>query len=676
VTTRRVLPWLSLAALLGTVAWTSGPAGIAYLPFWLAAALPGVPLGLRVFGRHAMAWVCGLAIGYTMTCLVIWAVIAAGAASGSAFVLAWMAASATVVMLARRLPSPLVPLRPWTSQDTAALAGVLLLVPALMGAPYRNLGASDTDGRRYYRAYFTADFVWHMALTAELGRFEMPPRNPYMAHRPLNYYWTYFLVPAAVSSTAPAPVADIAANLKVNALCTGALLLSAIFLFAWSAGVRASAVALAVLLVVLAASAEGAMAIRDLHARGRPLESLRDMNVDAVTAWKYNGLRIDGVHRTMYYTPQHGLSCALGLLALATGAAGVTATLPAIVAAGLLLGAAGTMNPFLGAAFGLIYGLAILVNALLRRSAMRTVVLHAVTAIPLALAILWGLGNSMGEGAGQALTIGWVGHARHAPVVTLLLSLGPVLLPGVIGFLPDRRLPPQPARIALVGLIVGLFLLYFVVLSEPSWVGFRAGQILLAMLTLPLSRLLDRLLASGHRLAAAGIVGGVLIAGSPTTVVDVFNASDISNLKPGPGFPWTLTISSAQQQALAWVKRHTPATAIVQMEPLARGRGHWSFIPTFAERRMTAGLPISLLPVPMYESRSRLVQEIFTAPTAEDAHQRARSLLIDYLWVDQFEREAYPDGVARLDSAPTRFKPVFRNSEVTVYQVLADPHAP
>jgi len=65
-------------------------------------------------------------------------------------------------------------------------------------------------------------------------------------------------------------------------------------------------------LVVLASSAEGFAAIVDLLSRGRPLSALREVNIDAITAWWYNGLRIDGVHRTMFYNPQHSLSGLLG----------------------------------------------------------------------------------------------------------------------------------------------------------------------------------------------------------------------------------------------------------------------------------------------------------------------------------------------------------------------------
>ena len=475
--TRAVVGGLALVCL-ALVGWTAGVSGLAYLPFWIAAAAPGLTLGLSVFGRHAAGWVAGAAAGYATTSLVMWAVIGAGLASPFAFAAAWLVECAVLHAASRMIRAPAVALRPWTPQDTLALSAVVLLVPALMGAPYQEPGAPPTPrAGRYYRAYFTADFVWHMALTSELGRFEMPPRNPYMAHRGLNYYWTYFLVPAAVTSEGPAWVQNVEAALKVNAECTALLLLASIFLFAWTAGGSGPATALGVILVVLAASAEGFAAAWDLWSRGRPLAALRDINVDAITAWWYNGLRIDGVHRTMFYTPQHGLSCSLGLLGLlASASLGVRAPTGAIVASGVLLGLATTLNPFLGAVFSVIYGLAVLADGAFTRAPLRAIVSHWPAAIPPALAVTWGVANAMGEGAGQALTVGWAGFARNAPLLTLLLGLGPVLLPALAGFIPDRRLPSQPARVALLGLAIALFLFYFVVLSERSWVGFRAGQ--------------------------------------------------------------------------------------------------------------------------------------------------------------------------------------------------------
>ena len=77
--------------------------------------------------------------------------------------------------LSRRERPALVELPPWTAHDARILVFLLLLVPAIFVFPYKNLGAQDAHGNRFYRAYFTADFIWHTALTAELMKYDMPP---------------------------------------------------------------------------------------------------------------------------------------------------------------------------------------------------------------------------------------------------------------------------------------------------------------------------------------------------------------------------------------------------------------------------------------------------------------------------------------------------------------------
>ena len=668
--TSRLWPWIAATALALMVPLVAGVAGAAYVVFWAAASLPGVPLGRAVFGRSPVGWIVGLAAGYAITCLSIWALLRAGVMSPAASGVAWLAQGTLLWLASRSIRAPIVTMPAWTSRDSGALAVTLLLVPVLMAAPYRNLGRADESGTRYYRAYFTADFVWHAALSNELGRFEMPPRNPYLASETLHYYWTYFLVPATVAAEGPGLVRDVEPVLKVNAIATATLLMAAFFLLAWSSGAGAWPAALAVWVVAIAASAEGLIAIWDILARGRPLDLLRDTNVDAMTAWIYNGLRIDGVHRTMLYTPQHGLSCALGLLALVSATAGgVRARLSMVTTTGILLGLSATVNPFLGGAFSLIYGLAMVAETARTRTHVSALVRHAVAAVPPALALLWGTWNAMGEGASEAITIGWTGHARNAPAVTLLMSLGPALLPALGGLWPWKRLPGLPLVVAACGLVVGLSLLYFVVLSEASWVGFRAGQILIAVLTIPLARLFGRLLDGGYRMGLAALAAVVFLVGAPTVIADTRNAADIANLRQGPGFPWTLTVTPGQLEALHWVRRQTPRRAVVQMDVVARGRAHWSFIPTFAGRRMATGLPISLLPRPIYRERAAEVRSVFAMTDPNRAHAAARRLGIHYLWVDALDRELYREGTTTLAAAGEYFERVFDNGEVQVYRV-------
>jgi hypothetical protein len=281
-------------------------------------------------------------------------------------------------------------------------------------------------------------------------------------------------------------------------------------------------------------------------------------------------------------------------------------------------------------------------------------------------AVGWAAASRVVDGAGSALDVGFSGFSRNSPILTLMLSLGPVLLPSLVGVLRRKfDVARRAAAVGAAGIVVGLGLLYFVRVSEASWVGFRAGQILLVTIPVLLAGTLDGL----SRRARSALVVLVLLLGLPTTVIDTWNAQDIWNRRPGPGFRWTLWTTPDQQEAFAWIRRSTPPEAIVQMEPMVRGREHWTLIPSFAGRRMTAGLPISLLPIPEYGERSAIVQQLFATAHVREASAIARRLRIDYLYVDQDDVAAYPAGTAKFEASPETFLEVFRNDTVRVYQV-------
>jgi hypothetical protein len=653
--------------------WLAGGiTALTYAIVFFAACAPGVPVGVALFGsRHPAAWIGGGLLGYGLTQLALWGVIAASFASVPAFLGAWVALFVTMQAISRLAGNrPLIEAEPWSAADLRALLLVALLVPVLMGITYRNLGRQEADGNRYYRAYFTADFLWHSALAYELGKFSLPPRNPYLAPRAMNYYWTYFLLPATTARLVPEATLSaqsVQRYLKANAMLGGLLMIGILFVLVRSATASTPA-ACAVVLAVVAASAEGTYAVIDLIRRGRPLDGLRNLNVDAVTGWPpFNGLRIDNIPRSLWYTPQHTTSLALGLLALTIGVVrGSAMPVGAIAGAGLALALSTTMNPLLGATCSLIYGVCMLVDGVRRPRFLMTTSRHALAAGFVALAIAWGAASRVTEGAGSALDVGFVGFSRNSPIVTLFLSLGPVLLPALPGLFGAGS---DTARRGIVtgcaGLAVGLFLLYFVRISEASWVGFRAGQILLVSIPILLARTLERL-AWKPRLVVAILI---LLVGGPTTAIDSFNAQDIWNRRPGPGFRWTLWTTPAQEEAFAWIRTHTADQDIVQMEPILRGREHWTLIPSFAGRRMAAGLPISLLPIPEYQERSRQVQAVFATTNVTEASSIARRLRLDYLYVDRDDLAAYPEGTRKFDEHAEAFERVYENSEVRIYRI-------
>jgi len=659
-------------ALVAAIWISGGFAALAYALVFAAAVVPGIPIGIVLFGRtHPAAWVGGALIGYGLTQLVIWLVIATGHAGLATFVAAWILLCVSVTLLVRSaVDLPAIRCRPWTGSDLRSLMFVALLVPVLMGVTYRNLGRSDTDGTRYYRAYFTADFLWHSALASELGHFSLPPRNPYLAPRPMNYYWTYFLLPSSAAQLGPASLPKtltVEACLKVNAILVGLLMLSMLFIFVRSATATVWPAMVAVVLTVIAASAEGTYAIADLLSRGRSLAGLRDINVDAVTAWTFNGLRVDNIPRSLWYTPQHTTAIALGLVALTISlVSGAAASPVAIAGAGISLALATMMNPLLGAACSLIYGLCVLADASLRPRWFTLIARHWTAAAFVSGAFLWGTLSKVTDGATSALDVGFAGYSTNSPLVTLGLSLGPVFGPALAGLHRGRTdLERRALAISVTGVALGLFLLYFVRISEASWVGFRAGQILQVSIPLLLARAFERL----PGVAGIALAAGILIVGLPTTLVDTYNAQDIANRREGPGFRWTLWVTRSQQDAFEWIRTNTRPTELVQMEPIVRGREHWTLIPSFAGRRMAAGQPISLLPSPEYRARSEQVQELFATVNVPAALSIARRLRIAYLYVDRTDLAAYPEGVRKFAENPDAFEQVFVNSEARVYRV-------
>lgn len=674
---------VALGALMASVLVIAhGAAGCVYLLLYAAAVSAGLPIGFTLFGRrHPAGWIAGSLIGYGLMAFALWAPIAAHGPAGLTFIAAWLVLSAMTWGLSPRRGAPRVALPPWTPAASRALAAVTVITLAVATFPLSNVGRRDAQGNRYYRAYFTADFVWHTALTAEIAKYAMPPHNPYLAYTAsergpataqtrLHYYWTYYLFPAVVSQSGPPPLRDVELCLKLNALVTGVLLMFAVFLSAWAAVGRAGPVAIATVLALVASSAEGLYETWELWSRGVPLSGLRNWNIDAVTAWPpLGGHRIDGLQRCLWYVPQHSMAYALGLIAIAVAAsAGSAASTGAIFITGIALACSVAFNPLVGGIFALAYGIAMVIDAIGRREYVDALRRHSLAVLPVAAAMAWCVMNQMVEGAGGFLQFGLLGASRQHPVETLLLSLGPILLAGAAGLLPARGVALKPVIPSAILAAIALLLMYFVRLSvDQAWVAFRAGQMTIVALAALAARYAAGGTTGARRWITSAVIAVSLMVGAPTTVIDEYNAQDITNLSMGPGFPWTIVVTPQQQAAYQWLRRNTPATAIVQMDARSRERSTWSNIPSFAERRMAAGLPISLLNIPEYAERSDLARRMYATSNAGEAADLARSLRLDYVYVDEVERHAYPQGIS-FDRSP-HFERAFDADPVVIYRV-------
>ena len=259
-----------------------------------------------------------------------------------------------------------------------------------------------------------------MALTAELTKYAMPPVNPYLGDRTIQYYWTYFLVPAVISEEGVGGLREIENSLKVNALCSGVLFIAALVIATWAVSLSAAGTAFAVVLAVVAASAEGLYAWWDLVSKGQPLAGLTDLNIDAMSAGHSAGFGSTAWCRSMWYNPQHSMSAALGLLAMPiVGAAGVERAHRRDC----------PCRPGTRVVDNVQSAHRRAVFAHLRRGGHRRRDSHAPAQTGAAsrncrrdssgIAVGWCVGNDMVEGAAAVVLYGFGGYARNRPIATL-----------------------------------------------------------------------------------------------------------------------------------------------------------------------------------------------------------------------------------------------------------------
>ena len=110
----------------------------------------------------------------------------------------------------------------------------------------------------------------------------------------------------------------------------------------------------------------------------------------------------------------------------------------------------------------------------------------------------------------------------------------------------------------------------------------------------------------------------------PTFAIDFYNTQDITNQSPDDNYSWTLVLTHDEVAAFAWIRGSTPPEAVVQIEPHAREGRRWADVPAFAERRMSAGLPISMVPLAKYEEASHKVLALYQEQRSGRRLQLAR----------------------------------------------------
>ena len=554
--------------------------------------------------------------------------------------------------------------------DALALLLLLLLVPLVVGLPFSHVGEISADGQDY-RAYFTADYVWRRAVVIELAKGDVLPINPYFKGDPLHYYWMPHVLSAVQYRFANA-WARLDELLLIRSVAIDAVLIAFLYGMVRTFGVRSWAAAGGVAFVMLASSFEGLYALYDFSRNNAPLVAVKNLNIDAVSRWYFQGIPIDGLQRLLFYQPHHVVGYGIGLIgliAIARRIRPVDATAFAI--AGLCLGLSIAISSFAG--LMLTTGAALFEGvAVLRLLDWRRAFVHAgAAAVPLALATGVVLALRYVDNSGSVVELAVNRTALHDFWWVTLLSFGPVM---VLCAAAVPFLWRQPRGLGIFAALAGSCVIFYFFINvrdhQDVYVGWRVGHFLFMAATVVIGVLFERLHKWPREYGSFAWIGVVvvLMAGLPTTAIDIYNTQDITNFSQAPAGRWTLRLTPDDLQVFDWLKHNTEPSAIVQIDPAPRDPEHWAYLPAFGERRMAAGLPISMVPLAKYQQASAEIRMLYDEEPLF-AYERAVRAGINYVIVGPPERAGHAGVEQRFDSIPELMPQVFRNNTISIYQV-------
>jgi hypothetical protein len=650
-----------------------------FLALLTAFTAPGWPLA-RWFAGDESDWLTrgtlALLLGYLAGASVYAALRLAGISSPAvvlavclllALLLQWLLWGPRdgVVTLARLGPA-----------DSIGLGVLWLMVAATVGPVFARVGLPTPQGLAY-RAYFIADLFAHMTVVAELIKGASPPLNPFYPHEAFPYYWTSFTLPALFAKLRPDLVVD--RGILLNDLFAAALFVSTGYVTVRSLGASALATTVSWIVVVAASSFEGAFYIWRQVAKGRPaLDGFRYVNIDGLTRWIWDLPPVDGLHRIMWYTPQHELAIAFAMLVLLTSVlARRPHSLARGIADGLLLGAMVAFSSFNGVLLVASYALAeVGILALDRgRDLGRWILSRGVAAVIVVAFLGLTLALGMVQHTPNALILGWNAHFLRGPFTFIVLSFGPALLFAPLGLARLTRASPR-LLITLASLtLVCLVLFLFVDLRghENTYVTFRTGQLIFVVLAILLAFAIDAW-RQFPRPVAIALFAALAISSAaavPTVAMDWSNARDIENTTMDPGgFPWTLYVSPDDQAAARWIREALPIDALIQTDPWARARNEWAFVTVFAQRRMPTGSGIFELNPTRFQQNVNRIKIVFRSRDVDEAYGYCERMNIEYIYVGAIERSTHGPGALKFAAHPEKFQLVYRSGSVEIFKVI------
>lgn len=532
--------------------------------------------------------------------------------------------------------------------------GLVLLItlsPTIL--PLARIGYQFPEGNAY-RAYFNVDYLKHLAVTNHLAHSSIPPDNPYLLNdEPFHYYWLFYLFPASVKAL----VGPMLETVDIVRLVTHWInVIFVILLLGILQNLTPSfrSAGCVVVCGLTAYSYEGVYVIGKVIAQHKPfMMGIAEYNVDAATRWFIGHPQVDGLYRTLIYTPQHLFAlCLMSLVILAMIHSYRARNFNSLTILGysLLTASIFGFSSFIGTVANLWWWLMLAWHGLRRRTIRKLLA----AALPFLLVNFgfWRLGILFSRPG--SLVFAPQTEAMLAAPLFLLLNFGPLILLAPWGVWVSYH-TQRTACLSLVVLSLICFGLMFgfQIQGFPSDMGLKLGLIVtLTLMLLSVNTVTKR--------STALFIAPLILTALPTVLIDAFNSSDITNAR------FTTLVEAEDLLACAWIERHLPAAAVIQSEPFTRGAAY-SLIPTFAGRRTALGdamhAKIFLGDEQVFTARSAAVDSLFRSTDPAVMQSLMTATGIDFVLIGAPERRSYGSGVL----AFTNFVKVYDHHNVQIY---------
>ena len=552
--------------------------------------------------------------------------------------------------------------------DAVAVALLLILVTLIVGLPFAHVGEITPDGQAY-RAYFTADYVWRRAVVIELAKGAPIPVNPYFTGDVLHYYWMPHILTGAQYRFAGA-WASLDELLLIRSISIDLFFVTFLYGVVRLFRVKPWAAAAGAAFVILSTSFEGLYVLFDLSTKNVPISAVKNLNIDAISRWYFQGIPIDGLQRLLFYQPHHIVGYCIGLIGLLALAVRTRAVDPAALAiSGVCLALSIVISSFAGLMVTVAAMLFEFVGVVRSFDWMRGIKHGIAAAIPLlaSVGIVFWLGYVDRSGSVVEFIVNPV--AVHSFFWVTLLSFGPIL---VVTALAIPALMSERRGLSILGALAVTSLAFYFFVNvrdhQDVYVGWRVGHFLFMSAAVVIGVLLEYVYArpSTWQPLQWAAIAIALLAGLPTTIIDIYNTQDISEHGEAPYF--TMMMRPDELQAFDWIQKNTRPDSLFQVDPIVRAVDSWAYLPAFAERRMAIGLPISMVPLAKYQQGSEAINLIFEEPPLA-AYERAARAKVNYVLIGPQERKAHPGVEERFNSIPNQMPLAWKNGTISIYEV-------